>query len=174
LPHKGIKEVIQATALIKKEIPDVLYMPVCALHPASESYELLKECREEIERSGLKENVKMITDYLSNDESMKYLQACDVVVMPYKPTQESASGAVRFCLAAQKPLVTSSQHIFDEFSNYAVRIKDVNPEEIACGIKEALQAETAKKLVQKAREYIEKTSWHKTAEKFYDLYCSLC
>ena len=173
LPHKGIKEVIQAIALLKKENLDVLYMPVCSLHPAPESSELLKECQQEIEKLGLKENVKMITDFLSNDESMKYLQSCDVVVLPYKETQESASGAVRFCVATQKPLITTKRKIFEEFKDCAIQIDETIPELIAEGIKKALLPEISKKLVENEKTYIAKTSWYETAKKFYELYCGI-
>lgn len=42
LPHKGIKEVIQAVAELKNIYSDILYMPICALHDSCESKEYLK------------------------------------------------------------------------------------------------------------------------------------
>ncbi len=115
----------------------------------------------------------MISGYLQNDESMKYLKACDVMVMPYKPTQESASGAIRFCIASARPMVTTKQKIFDDFKDCAVQIDNATPQLIAEGIKQALNPDISLKLVENEKSYIAKTSWYATADKFYSLYRSI-
>lgn len=173
IPHKGILEAIQSIAILKKEIPDILYMPVCSLSGGKDSQEYFELCSAEIEKLGLQDNVRMITDFLPNDESMKYLKACDVMVMPYKPTQESASGAVRFCIAACRPMVTSKQKIFDEFKACAYQIEETKPELIADGIKQALNPSICNELVKNEKSYMMKTSWYSTAKKFYQLYSEL-
>lgn len=173
IPHKGILEAIQSIAILKKDIPDILYMPVCSLSGGKDSQEYFGQCSAEIERLGLQDNVRMITDFLPNDESMKYLKACDVMVMPYKPTQESASGAVRFCVAAARPMITSKQKIFDEFKSCAYQIDETKPELIADGIKQALNPSIRDELVRNEKSYMMKTSWYSTAKKFYQLYSEL-
>lgn len=170
IPHKGILEAIQSIAILKKTIPDILYMPVCSLSGGNDSELYFKQCSAEIEKLGLQDNVKMITDFLPNDESMKYLKACNVMVMPYKPTQESASGAVRFCIAAARPMVTTKQKIFDEFKDCAHRIEETTPELIAEGIRQALNPSVGNELVKNEKAYMMKTSWYATADKFYELY----
>lgn len=173
LEHKGIKETVQAVSILKKKYADVLYLAVCALYTTSESKKLLEECGIEIERLGLNENVKMITDFLPNDKSMKYLQACNVLALPYKHTEESASGAVRFCVAALRPLVTTKEKIFDEFKDCTVQIDEAKPEMIADGIEHAMNSELSKRLVENEKKYIKETSWNVSADKFYKLYTEI-
>ncbi len=173
LPHKGIKEVIGAVAELKNTYPDVLYMPICALHDSQESKSYLKECIEEAERLGVKDNVRFTTDFLPNDDSMRYLQACDVMVMPYKPSMESASGAIRFCLASCRPIITTKQAIFDEFKDCTYQIEKTDKMQIANAIKILTDAEKKRKYVLAEKEQIKKTSWYTTVDKYYDVYCEV-
>lgn len=170
LPHKGIKEVIQALPVIKKDVPDILYMPVCALHDSQISKDYYKECMEEVQKLELNDNVRFITDFLENDESMKYLQACDALVMPYKPSKESASGAIRFCLAALRPIITTEQPIFDEFKDCTMQIEKTDPDLIVEAICKSVNDTN---LVKDMKTYIDKTSWYNTGKKFYDLYTEI-
>lgn len=169
LPHKGIKEVIQAISVLKKTYSDILYLAVCALHDAPQSHEYLDECREEIKKLGLEKNVRLITDYLENSQSMKYLQACDMLIMPYKPTKESASGAIRFCMAARRPIITTNQPIFDEFKECVYQIEDTDASLIAKAVTDYMDADSVDKL-NHIETYIQETSWYATAQKFYELY----
>jgi glycosyltransferase involved in cell wall biosynthesis len=174
LPHKGVKETIGAVAELKKTYPDVLYLPVCALHDSQESKTYCKECMDETERLGVKENVRFITEFLPNDESIKYLQCCDVMVMPYKPSMESASGAVRFCLAAYRPIVTTKQRIFEEFQNCTYQIEQTDSQQIADAVKALQDANLRQTYINEEKAQIGKTCWHATMEKYYELYQNLC
>lgn len=174
LPHKGIKEAIQAVAILKEDYPDILYMPVCALYESPISYGYYQECKKEVEALGLEENVKFITDFLPNSESLSYLQACDVLVMPYKPTGESASGAIRPCLAVKRPIITTRQPIFDEFKEYTYQIEASDKELIADAIETIIKdKEVSERYLGAISQYVRETSWYATADKLYDLYRSL-
>ena len=172
LPHKGIKETIEAVAILKEKYSDILYMPVCSLHDSAESKDYYSKCKSRIEELHLEKNVQMRTQYLENDESMKYLQACNVLVMPYMPTKESASGAIRFCVAARRPLVTTKEEIFNEFRDCAIQIESTNPELIAEAIEKCLTQDNS---VQKENieNYIKKTSWNEITKKVVSLYKEL-
>lgn len=167
LPHKGILECIKAVAMIKETYPDVLYMPVCSLHESADSNQYFKECNRTIEELGLEKNVKMITDFLANDDSMKYLQACDLLIMAYHNTKESASGAIRFCMAAQRPTITTNQAIFSEVKNATFQINESDASMIADEVIKLwngeLEDEKKEKLYQ-TKLYLEESSWEKYAE----------
>ncbi len=174
LPHKGIKEVIQAVAVLKKEFPQILYTPVCALHESEDSMEYYNECIAETERLGVQDNVKFITDFLSNEESMWHLQACDVLIMPYKPTKESASGAIRFCMAVKRPVITTRQPIFDEFKGCTYQIEAAEKELIAEAVKILMSDEAAAgDQMEAIEQYLRENSWYATGDKIYKLYRSL-
>lgn len=170
LPHKGVRETIQAVAILKEKYPSILYRPVCALHESRESEEYYSECLDEVKRLGLDQNVEMVTDFLENDESMRLLQASNVMVMAYHPSMESASGAVRFCLAALRPTITTDQSIFKEFSGCTYQIDESNPGKIADAIEHVLTSQETEKLVVNAKRYIKENSWYETGRKFYTLY----
>lgn len=173
LPHKGIKEVIQAIAELVKLYPDILYMPICALHDSVLSKDYFRECVKEAEVLGVKDNVRFITDYLPNEDSIRYLQACDFLVMPYKPSMESASGAIRFCLATYRPTITTSQPIFDEFKECTYQINHTDKDEIVKAIIELQNDDVKSRYINKEKDYIKKTSWHSTASIYYKLYRSV-
>ena len=170
LPHKGIRETIQAVAILKEKYPSILYRPVCALHESRESAEYYSECLDEVKRLGLSQNVEMVTDFLENDESMQLLQASDVMVMAYHPSMESASGAVRFCLAALRPTITTDQSIFKEFSGCTYQIDESDPGKIADAIDHVLTSQETEKLMVNTKRYIKENSWYETGHKFYRLY----
>lgn len=172
LPHKGIKEVIEAVSIVKNTYPDVLYLAVCSLHDSPESKAYYEECLETIEKLELKDNVKMITAYLDNSKSMQYLQACNCLAMIYKPTGESASGAIRFCIAARRPIITSNQPIFDEFRYCVERLNDNDPESVADAIIRNFERVNTEKM-ESIDQYIRDNTWYVKGKEFRNMYLDL-
>lgn len=171
LPNKGVYENIEALSIIKKAYPDVLYLACCSLHSAVESKKYLERCNKLVEKLDLKNNVVFITDYLDNDESMVILQACDILLMTYLPSTESASGAVRFCVAAKRPLVTTRQDIFKEFENCSYQIEKTDKKLIAEAVIELKKnPEKCKTILKEINKKIDETSWKKVSKMTYDLY----
>jgi glycosyltransferase involved in cell wall biosynthesis len=90
--------------------------------------------------------------------------------MAYDRTGESASGAVRFCIAAVRPLITTNQNIFKEFAECSYQIEDNSPEEIADGIEAVLTGGQMEYYQEKMRESIREISWDSVSEMFAELY----
>ena len=173
LPHKGVKETILAMPEILKKHPEAIYMPVCALYPQPISEDYLKECQAAAESLGVEKHVRFVTGFLENDEAMKHLQCCDVISFAYGHTQQSASGAVRFGLAAGRPVLTTRQKIFDEFKEFTHQIESNAPELIAKGILEIMNTETADKVneaLKLQKEYVYLQSWQETSKSLYSMY----
>lgn len=173
LSHKGVKETIQAMPHILEKYPDAVYMPVCSLYPIPMSEEYLEECQAMVERLGIKNHVKFVTDFLSNDESMKYLHCCDIIAFPYGYTEQSASGAVRFGFAAGRPVLTTEQKIFNEFQGFVHQIKSNDPKDIADGVLEILNSknnERVNEMLSYQKKYLYSHSWQETVSHLYDLY----
>jgi len=173
LPHKGIKEVINAMPEILKKYPDAVYMPVCALYDCAESKYYYDECVKLTKDLNITNHVKFINDFLPNDVSLQYLQACDIMCMAYKLTQESASGAIRFCLATYRPIITTAQPIFDEFKDFTFQIKSANSKLIAEAIIEIIEDNLDKEYIQKEKQYISDNSWYEVAKRYHNLYCEV-
>lgn len=170
LPHKGIKEVIKSIPILEQKYGKVIYLITCALHNVPESQAYYMECKAVVEKMNLQDSVIFITDYLTNQESMKYLQASDICVMPYLPSEESASGAIRFCIAANRPIITTKQHIFGEYQDETYQIAKSDSKLISNAVIDIIDNDKASYYVRKMKTYLAKTSWKTVTEKIYDLY----
>jgi glycosyltransferase involved in cell wall biosynthesis len=80
LPHKGIPQLIAATALLRADDVPARLLLVNALYPIAASAELLAACREQVADLGLQDLVHFDTRFLSNAESLRSLAACDLIV----------------------------------------------------------------------------------------------
>lgn len=170
-PHKGILETIQAVAQLKNDYPNILYIPCCAIYSgSSDSEAYYQSCQEEIHRLKLMENVKMIPAFLEAKESAYLLQACDITIMAYGDTQESASGAVRFCIAAKRPLITTRQNIFREFADCTLQIQDNSPRNIAQGICSILNSNRDSFFVEAMNQKAGQTNWNTVSRSYLNLY----
>lgn len=173
-PHKGIEETIRAVALLKKKYPDIIYIASCALHDTDPSRNYYKKCMETIRQLDLGNNVLLFTDFLEAEKSVMLLQACDILVMPYGETKESASGAVRLCVAAKRPLITTRQNIFKDFEECSYQIDYNDPELIAEAVEHMMDDPTsAQEYLKRMERHIEETNWHTVARQYLDLYQGL-
>ena len=169
LPHKGILENLKALPELKKTYPDVLYIVCCALHEAQESKNYYQICCDYVKQHDLEKNVVFVTDYLPPEESMVLLQACNVLLMTYLPTEESASGAIRFCIAAERPLITSQLKIFDEVKDCTVQVEKLTAKNLAEAICCTMNTDQSQ-LLKHMKEHIAVTSWETVANEFDHLY----
>lgn len=138
LPHKGIKELIESFIIVKNKYIDTHLLLVNAIYPNSISQEYADECQKLIEELKLEKDVTMINDFLSDEESFKYLDCSDLLVMPYRQTQESSSAAVRYAISTNKPVVCTPISIFDDVSDVVHFTKDESVEAMAEKIDELL------------------------------------
>ncbi|MCL1883848.1 MAG: glycosyltransferase [Defluviitaleaceae bacterium] len=170
-PHKGILECIHAVDILRKRFPHVLYIISCAVYPNAHSKDYYQKCMNEIKNLNLEDNIIVIPDFLPNEKIEKLLQASDIFLMPYKNTDESASGAIRFCIAAKKPIIATKQPIFDEFEGCCYKIEECTPENIATAVKQLLQDKNlCNKLVEGINLKISETNREVTANKYYEVY----
>lgn len=142
LPHKGIKELIQAYKEVVNTKPDTHLLLVNSLYPAPASYEYQKECQEEITNLNLESNITMINDFLSDEETATYLSCADLLVMPYKQTQESSSAAVRNAIAVKKPVLCTPSNIFYDVHQVVHFMPSFLPNDMAKNIVELIEDDT--------------------------------
>lgn len=169
-PHKGFEKVIQAVSQLKEQYPDILYFMVCSLYESESSKRYLEQCKRIVRTLGLEENVLLIHDFLKPEESMKLLQACDILLLPYNKTNESASGAVRFCVAAKRPIITTQQEIFSEYSDCIYQIKENTPNKIVKAVNTLMNEKTQKEYLEKVSKKAGELNWNRIGKKYIDLY----
>jgi glycosyltransferase involved in cell wall biosynthesis len=167
LPHKGILELVQAVAQVRRSYPDLLLLVVSSLYQSLESERYFQICQEEVKRLGLSRQVIFFTDFLPFDEIAPLLQSADLIVMPYNASRESSSAAVRFALAAERPVLVTSLPIFSEFDSEVLRVPTAEVSDLETGILKALSnPDGAEKTVQRARDYLKERSWDQIATQY--------
>ncbi|MGK9234966.1 glycosyltransferase [Inquilinus limosus] len=160
LPHKGLRELIEATAALRRADGRYHLLMLNALYPGSESRGEHEACRQLIDRLGLAQHVTLITDFLDEATILAKLAAADVVVFPYQDTQESASGAVRLGLASSTPVAATPLPIFDDVSAVVERLPGCGPREIAAGIERLLaDSRRLEELRAAQRNWVKALSW---------------
>ena len=107
---KGIEYSLKAVSIIKKYIPQVLYLVIGKTHPVifqREGEIYRQSLKKIIKQLDIKANVKFINQYLSLDELILWLRAIDIYVTPYLSPQQSASGALSYALGVGKFCVST-------------------------------------------------------------------
>ncbi|OGL42266.1 MAG: hypothetical protein A2043_08720 [Candidatus Schekmanbacteria bacterium GWA2_38_9] len=97
--YKGLKYLIKSMPEILKEIKD------CYLLIAGEFYEDENKYKKLIEETGVTQNIRIINQYIPNEEVGSYFTSSDVVVLPY--TQISQSGVIQIAYGFRKPLIST-------------------------------------------------------------------
>lgn len=141
LPHKGIRELIEAFALLRRDHDDYHLLLINALYPAQLSTLEAEFCRQRIEELGLQEHVTLITDYLSDQETKQHLSNADLIVYAYQGTQESSSAAVRVGLSVGSPVLVTPLAIFSDVAEAVHYLPGTSAEMIAAGIRQFMKQE---------------------------------
>ncbi len=134
LPHKGLLELIDTIAILRKQGIQVRLEMVNAEYPAVESKNIIAQAKEKIQNLHVDELVSICTDYLTDEESLTRLAKADLIVFPYQITGESASGAVRYGLASGSPVAVTPLDIFDDVGQAVHVLPGTTPADIADGI----------------------------------------
>jgi polysaccharide biosynthesis protein PslF len=107
---KAIENVISAMPAILEHHPDVLYLIMGETHPQvrrteGESYrtELAALARE----LGVSRQVRFINQYLNQDSLVRYLQATDIYVTPYRDRNQITSGTLSYALGVGRAIVST-------------------------------------------------------------------
>ena len=115
LPHKGLKELVEAFGILKKESKrNYKLLMINAEYPDRQSTELIFNLIELINKLKLSEFITLKTDFLSEIECIEVLSNIDLVVFPYQKTGESSSAAVRMALAAKSRIAVTPLSIFSD------------------------------------------------------------
>jgi glycosyltransferase involved in cell wall biosynthesis len=169
LPHKGILELLRALHILRREFPNIGLVAQCALHHDPISRQFEQTVRKTIDDLGLGSAVLLSTEFLSAEEAVLFLQMADVLALPYGKTKESSSAAIRFAIAAGRPVVTTEEGIFEDVREATYQIPHNDPELLAQALRRVLTDEAlAHQLSERARQFARKASWQNVAAGYLD------
>jgi glycosyltransferase involved in cell wall biosynthesis len=109
-PGKGLETAIAALPAIVAEHPQVIYRIVGATHPnlvrqEGETYRLaLKALAERLE---VADYIRWDDRFLSQEELLDQLEACDIYLTPYPNLQQSTSGTLSYAFAMGKAIIST-------------------------------------------------------------------
>lgn len=173
LPNKGLAELVEAFALMVRRGLDVHLLLVNAEYPVGVSKEAIESCRLRIRALDLESRVTLITDYLADEQSFANLSAADLVVLPYqRNTTDSASGAVRMCLASGRPVAVTPVPIFEDVAGVTLALPGSDPGSLAEGLVSWLQRiksgdPVVEATLARARELVDSMSFERLSDRMF-------
>jgi len=138
LPHKGLLELIEAVAILHHQGVELHLNMFNAKYPDPVSDDMIQNAKDKIATLNMHRHITLNTNYLSDKESLIELNKADLLLFAYQETGESSSAAVRYGLAAQKPIAVTPLDIFDDVKDVVFRFKGTSPHDIAAGIHELM------------------------------------
>lgn len=108
--NKGIEAVLRALPAVVTKVPDVLYVIAGQTHPnvkrqEGESYRnFLKQI---IAEEGLQDHVLMIDRFMTEQDLVRYITACDLYITPYPGMDQITSGTLAYAVGLGRPVLTT-------------------------------------------------------------------
>jgi glycosyltransferase involved in cell wall biosynthesis len=168
LPHKGIQPLIKAFARLLDQYSDAHLLLVNAKYPAPASEAEAAACQELVIELELEGQVTLITEYLDDAESFALLGLAERLVFPYGQTQESSSAAVRWGLAANKPVHCSPLQIFNDVADVVSFLPGNDPDGIYEGLLAALSDQGDPMQVSR-QNWLAKRDWKAISKRLDDM-----
>lgn len=167
--YKGIDITLEAVKLLRRKYPNLTYRGWHAIYPGEEQSDYVRECLAFTRREKLDGAVTLDTSFADIEEVIGGLSRCDLVVLPYAPSNEGASGAANIALAAGAPLVISDSKIFSSLRHVAAVVEPRSAKAFADAI-DGLLMDGPKRhdLTTRARTWAESNDYVAMARKFLE------
>jgi len=169
-PHKGLLELIEATALLRDLYPDLVLYALASAHPSKEAQQYQRKCEARIAELGLTEHVRLDTRFREIEQVVRDLHACDAIVLPYHASKEGASASANVALAARRPVITSRAEIFQSTRQATYQVEGIAPPTLAAGVATALSSPLLlASLKTKSERHVASTRWATVSESVAQL-----
>ncbi len=157
-PYKGLQYLIAALPMIIQEL-EVTLLVVGEFWEGEEIY------RSQIKDLGLEPHVRLVVQYVPNEQVGVYFSASDVVILPY--VSATGSGIVQVAFGCNKPVISTNVGSLPEVIEHKKTGFIVNPKapkEIADTVVSFYQDEWEDELVKNVMAEKDRFSWGKMVE----------
>lgn len=108
--NKGIEAVLRALPEVVKKVPNALYVIIGQTHPnvkkqEGESYR--NELKALIHQLQLDDHVQMIDEFMTEQDLVHYITACDLYITPYPGLDQITSGTLAYAIGLGRPVLTT-------------------------------------------------------------------
>jgi glycosyltransferase involved in cell wall biosynthesis len=152
--YKGLDILLEGFSKILKKYPETFLLVVGEFYENSEKYFNL------IDKYNIKQKVKVINQFVPNEEVSKYYLASDVVILPYKSATQS--GILNIAYGFKKPVIVTDVGGLAEFvinGKTGLVIKPNSADEIAKNYVEFLKLQEIENFQQNIIEHSRKNSF---------------
>lgn len=160
-PYKGLKNLLEAVLLLKQNGHPVTLIIAGEFWESKTGYESM------IDKLGLQNNVKIIPEYIPDEQLPLYFNASDLMVAPY--VQGTQSGTVKLAFGFGLPVVltpTLVDELINEYIGKGVTIcTSPSPNDLADGILKGLQSSHPLHVIEDAIDQ----SWRLFIQSIQDL-----
>ena len=176
LPHKGLPELLEATAILIDKGYDFDLVMMNAKYPLDISKELIETLEQRAEELGLEDRVEIISEYLPEKESLERLHQADWVVFPYQDTGESSSAAVRYAIASGARVAVTPLPIFDDLRGSVYRMSGTDVQSLSDSLGVLLDGRAEDEVAsinETAHRWREEHRYHKVSQRLYNMLTAL-
>ena len=157
--YKGLRHIISAMPEIVKYDPNIELWIVGEFRSDKDSY------LEQIKKSGVSANIKIVDGYIPDSGIEKYFAAADIVVLPYESATQS--GIVQIAYGFEKPVIATKvgglpEVVLDGKTGYIVPPKDHHA--LAEAVCRFFREDKAEEFTENVRKEAYKYSWDRMNE----------
>lgn len=130
-PHKNIEALITAVAIAREYIPKIRLKLLNSV-VSSDSSELVRARVETLIRHfGLEDCVSTRFDFMNEADVVNELHACNLIAFVYGDSSETATGAARIALMADRPMLCSDSSVLSDLHSVSHVLAKNDPRTIA-------------------------------------------
>ena len=162
--YKGLDILIESFPKILSKNPEAKLLIV------GEFYDNPKEYLELIKKLGIENNVKVVNQFVPNEDVAKYYQAADVVILPYRSATQS--GILNVAYGFYKPVIVTNVGGLGEFVDEGKTgfvVKPDSPEAIAEGVNRFLNSKGKTDFETYIQERTRKNSFNNLPKVFEEI-----
>ncbi len=168
---KGLEYAIHALPPLVEKYPNLVYLILGQAHPA-EPTTFLPGLESLVAQLNLKEHVRFVTHFLSDEEIQDYFSATDIYLTPYLDETQISSGTLTYALSAGKATV-ATRYIYARNAladQRGVIVPFADSAAISSALDQLLgDAELRAEYAARARSFGERLAWPVVAAEYLDV-----